>query len=622
MTAAGDLHQRGLAAAASGRLEEAVEYLEQAVAAAPAVRSMRTNLGLALARLGRHDQAAQTYRAALELEPGHAGTLAKLGRVLAHLGRLDEAVGSLEQAAALEPGNPDTANALGAVLAARPETAGAARRQFERAVQLDAGFGEAWRNLGLAEARAEHWTRAAEAYARAVALEPPTGQLFYQWGVSLGRAGRREEAQAAYERASAAEPNLAEAWNNLGHVQAALGQPEAARVSLERALAVRPGYVEARYNLGVTLQSLERLDEARRAYQLVLAAAGPHADAFNNLGGLCLLEAEPALAAKLYRQALAANPAHPEASWNLGLAQLSTGDWSAGWSNYETRPAPRHYGAPRWRHPEPLPGRCLLIWCEQGLGDGIQFLRYAAALRRLGASRLVLECHARLAPLFRLAEGIDEVIVRGGPVPVTDYQISMMSLPFELGAAGQTTAPPPPGPEYRLSPERRSHWRNWLDSLGEGLRAGLVWGGNSDNHQGLRRSIPLAALAPLAAIPNLRLVSLQHGPQRAELADHPALAGALADCEPIDLADTAALVSELDLVITVDTMMAHLAATLGRQTWVLLPFAADWRWMTARDDSPWYPAVRLFRQISPGGWQSVVERLGAALTGSEAATRD
>lgn len=613
--AAADFHQRGLAAAAEGRFAEAVPLLARAVEAEPGVRHYRANLGLGLARLGRLEEAAAAYQGALALAPGHGPTLAKLGRVLSQIGRLDEAVAALTEATAVEPDNADTANALGAALAADPARAPLARVAFERAVRLDASFGEAWRNLGLLEANAERWTAAAAALARALALEPPSAALLYQYGVALGRSGSLAQARRAYERAVELDAGLAEAWNNLGHVQAALGDPAKASAALRRALALRPDYVEARYNLGVTEQSLGQPDAARTAYQLVLAAAGPHADAFNNLGGLCLSEAKPELALPLYEKAVAVAPAHPEARWNLGLAQLATGDFAAGWRNYEARrngrPLPPEAA---WDGKRSLAGQTMLVWCEQGLGDAVQFLRYLPELRRRGAARIVVECPDRLASLFSLAEGVDAVMVRQpGAVPVSgfDTHVSLMSLPYLTGTVSPALIPPP-GPRYALSEDRRAGWRERLAALPAGLtRTGIVWGGNPDNQPGLHRSIPLGLLVPaLEETQTAALINLQHGPQCADLESFPSVHR----WEQADLADTAALVAELDLVITVDTLMAHLAGTVGRRVWTLLSFAADWRWMTARLDSPWYPAsMRLFRQQRPGDWPGVMKGVAAAM---------
>lgn len=617
INAAADLHQRGLAAAAEGRFAEAVPLLAAAVEAEPGVRHYRANLGLGLARLGRLDEAAAAYRGALALAPGHAPTLAKLGRVLSQLGRLDEAVGVLTEAAAAEPNDADTANALGAALAADSARAPLARQAFERAVRLDASFGEAWRNLGLLEAAAERWPAAAAALGRALALEPASAALFYQYGVALGRAGSLAQARQAYEQAVALDANCAEAWNNLGHIEAALGNPSQASAALHRALALRPDYVEARYNLGVTLQSLGQIEAARTAYQLVIAGAGAHADAFNNLGGLCLSEAQPERALPLYAKALAADPAHPEARWNLGLAQLATGDFEAGWPNYEARRMPRPLPAEAaWDGRRSLEGHTMLVWCEQGLGDAVEFLRYLPELRRRGAGRIVVECPDRLATLFARAEGVDGVMVRQpGAVPVSgfDTHVSVMSLPYLTG----TIAPeliPPPGPAYALAEDRRAHWRERLASLPGGngrLRTGIVWGGNPDNRPGLHRSMPLNLLiGALEATNAAALVNLQHGPQCGDLDRFPSIHR----WEQTDLADTAALVAELDLVITVDTLMAHLAGTVGRRVWTLLSFAADWRWMTGRLDSPWYPGtMRLFRQRRAGDWAGVMEEVASAL---------
>ena len=609
LTIVGDWHQQSIMASQAGRHEEAAALLRRAAGAAPGEAAILSNLGLVLARGGRLDEAIEAYRSALQLTPGHAATLAKLGRVLSAAGQHAGAVQTLGEAVAGGgAADPDTVNALGAALAlsGRPDEA---RGAFERAVTLDPGFGEAWANLGRLEADAGRWPEAEAAFARAAALEP-SAQIFYKLGVALGRVGKMAAARDAYRRSLELDAKAPEAWNNLGHVLGALEDHPGALEALGRALGLNANYTDARYNLGVTLQSLERHEEARIAYQLVLAQQGPHADALNNLGGICLIEARPEIAAGLYERALAANPAHGEAQWNLALAQLASGDFAAGWRNYESRRPARPYPAqPAWDGQQPLAGRTVLLWSEQGLGDAIQFLRFLPALRQRGAARIVVECHERLAGLIRLAHGVDEVIVRqSGSAPAAGFgtHASLMSLPYLTGLTRVETVPPP-GPAYGLDEDRRAYWRHRLARLPEGLvRTGVVWGGNPDNRRGLSRSMPVKILlsALAAADSRMALVSLQHGPQCAELK---ALAedGSLPpvqEWEQADLVDTAALVAELDLVITVDTLMAHLAGTLGRRVWTMLSFSADWRWMTGRLDSPWYPAMRLFRQRRAGDW--------------------
>lgn len=595
------LHTEAVAASQAGRAQEAARLFGEAAALAPDVASLHANHGLARARLGEWDAAIAAYRTSLALSPSHAPTLAKLGRALSAAGQAPEAIAVLEQSCLADPTDSDHANALGAALAqaGQPDRA---RVAWQRAVSLDPTHAEAWRNWGLLEAEAEQWEQAARALARAVELEPDA-VASYRLGVALARLGRLDEAAVAYRRALALDASLAEAWNNLGHVTAQQGRPEEALAPLTEALKRRPDYLEARYNLGVTLQSLGRIAEARESYQTVLAAAGPHADAFNNLGGLCLTEARPDLAVPLYERALLTDNAHPEARWNLGLAQLATGNWAKGWKNYEARRVARPYPAARaWREPgQAVAGRRLLLWCEQGLGDSIQFLRYVAPVRALGAASIAVECPERLAPLFRLAAGIDAVMVRETrPAAEDTYDLhaSLMSLPYLLGTTPCTV--PPPGPAYALTPQIPADRRS----------IGIVWGGNPVNKAGRDRSMPLTVLAEaLAGI--APLISLQHGEQCAELA---ACAVPVLVPESNDMVSTAALVAGLDTVITVDTMMAHLAGTVcpGRVL-TLLPFAADWRWMTARADTPWYPNTQLVRQASPGDWASVGAKVRALL---------
>ncbi len=619
LTTVGDWHHRAIEASQGGRHDEAASLFRLAAEAAPREPSILSNLGLALARGGRFNEAIDAYRSALQLAPGHAATLAKLGRVLSSSGQHTDAVQTLDEAVRRSGSDPDTINALGAALA-QASRGDEARRAFQNAVRLDPGFAEAWANLGQLEADDSRWSEAERAFRQAAALEP-SAKLFYKQGVALGRLGEMGAARDVYRLSLAHDDRSPETWNNLGHVLGALEDHEGALVALGSALRLRPDYSDARYNLGVTLQGLNRHQEARTAYQLVLAREGPHADALNNLAGVCLTEARPEMAAGLYERALAANPAHGEARWNLSLAQLACGDFANGWRNYESRPKARPYPAETaWDGEQSLAGRTVLLWSEQGLGDTVQFLRFAPEIKRRGAARIVVECPERLAGLVSLAEGVDAVTVRqAGMEPAIDFDwhASLMSLPLLTGVTSAGLLPPP-GPAYSLDADRRAFWRDRLARLPAGLvRAGVVWGGNPVNRAGLSRSMParvlLSAFAPVDS--RMALIGLQHGPQCGELEALMASDARLpmVHCwEQTDLVDTAALVAELDLVITVDTLMAHLAGTVGRRVWTLLSFAADWRWMTGRLDSPWYPSMRLFRQPRPGDWAAVAAEAAEA----------
>ncbi len=397
-------------------------------------------------------------------------------------------------------------------------------------------------------------------------------------GTALNALGRPADAIAAFTHALATNPDDAEAHLNCGNAYAELEDALRAEWHIRRAIQSQPGLAEAHASLGHLLTGLGRLPEA-------IAAC---ADA---------IRIQPEFAA---------------AHWNQGVAHLLGGDMAAGWRAYEWRK--RHYPGSFTTLPGPqwdggaLAGRTILVMAEQGLGDTIQFARYLPLLARRGA-RVLLQCAAPLVPLMRTLPGV-EAFPRGARPPhdCPPYHVwaDQMSLPLLFG----TTLGTVPSPAGYLAPDAaRAAW--WDRQLPARLRVGLAWAGNPLHSNDRRRSMPAACLAPVAAIELANMVSLQTGPTARDGAD---LAG-VADrsAQLTDWAETAAAISVLDLVITVDTAVAHLAGALGIPVWLMLPHAPDWRWMLGREDTPWYSGMRLFRQDSPGDWDGVVRRVTAAL---------
>ena len=619
MLTAEQLNQQGVDACLAGRPAEAIALLEQAVARQPAQPVFHANLALAHVRNGQPEQALPHYCAALELRPAHAPTLAKLGRAFAACGRTGPALDALRAAVDIASADSDHWNALAAVQAAAGQL-DAARTNLERALALDPAFDEALANLlavldrlAAAAAASHDWTAAAQHTNRALQLDPHSPDRLFQLALASTALGHLDRAQQAYERALQLRPHHPETLNNLAHVVLARGDPARALACLRVVLQANPDYRDAWYNLGVTLQELGEYDEARDAYHQVLRLDPAHADARNNLGGMHLAEARPREAIAEFDRALAADSRHAEARWNRGLAHLSLAEWEPGWRDYEARfrqkdRPPREFPIPPWQG-EDLTGKSLLVWAEQGLGDTIQFARFVPEVAAR-AARVALECQPRLTPLLAATPLDTEVLPRGAALPAADLHVPLMSLPGLLAVRPETV--PPPIPPH-LPPERLRHWQTELANL-PGRKIGICWAGHPDHRKGRNRSIPLALLSRLANTPGVTLVSLQRGPQSAEL---DALPGSEAILRLEDdnggLANSAALIRALDLVVTVDTMVAHLAGTLGRPVWTLLPCAADWRWMIARDDTPWYPTMRLWRQRRRGDWEELITRLAAAL---------
>jgi Flp pilus assembly protein TadD len=615
-------HLMGLVASEQGQAADAVDFIRHAIRLAPASPVYHSNLGLALGRQERWDEAVDCYRTADVLDPNNPNILGKLGRALARLGKTDEAIGLLRRARDLAAHDADLWNALGSALAGGHH-AEQAMPCFERALELDPAHDEARANLRSLGEEAAHegeqaalrqdWAAAAAAFRRSVRCAPGAARRHFNLGLALTALRELDGARVAYEASLALDPRHAESWNNFGHVALAQNDTEQALAAYRKALELKPDYADARYNLGVALQGLGRTAEARQAYEAVLDLRPGHADAQNNLGGIALAEEGPLEAAPWYRAAIRSCPEHIDARWNLGLAELAAGNLKAGWEGYEARLERAgfqrsEYPYPRWTG-EPLHGKRVHVWAEQGLGDTIQFARYLPLIEERGG-RAVFDCQERLRPLMECARADFELWDPAASASNCAYHVPLLSLPRIFGTEASTI--PEPGPRYDLPSGIRARWRRYFEGA-QCLRVGLVWGANAANYNGQNRSIPLSALLPLSEIGGLSYFSLQRGPQAREADGHAWLRPA--ETEDGTVVDTAAAMMEIDLIITVDTMAAHLAATLGRPTWILLPYAADWRWMTERTDSPWYSTARLFRQPRAGNWSGVLEMLVPAVRG-------
>jgi tetratricopeptide (TPR) repeat protein len=381
-----------------------------------------------------------------------------------------------------------------------------------------------------------------------------------------------------------------------------------------QALAIDRATVGAHVAMSLALTAADRLDEAEAACRRAIELAPDALEPRINLA-VCQLEKNQRHdVIETCAAVLAREPNCQEARWNLGLAQLALGRFAEGWENYEARKhrgyggADRQFAAPLWDGSASLEGRTILLHAEQGLGDTLQFVRYVPLAAEAGAT-VLLEVQPPLRTLLQSVEGVTAVFARGEPLPACDFQIPLLSLPHAFRTRLESI--PAVVPYLRAAPDKAAQWH---ERLGEGRRIGLVWSGNPVHGRDVRRSIPFAVFSALTARIPARFVSLQKDLRPADAVALKAQSQ-IADLssELGNFSDAAAVVSALDLVITVDTAMAHLAGAMGRPVWVLLPFAADWRWLTDRTDSPWYPTARLFRQSMSERWEPVIEEVGAAL---------
>ena len=580
----GLLQYLGLLRLKRGDKAEAEALLRRAVAHNPGAADCRVNLGNVLDARGQPAAAADCFRAALLMGQDNAAIHGNLGNALMKLGRVAEAVSAYAEAAALKPGEARHAHSLGAAL-------------------IEAGR--------FAEAEAQ--------LKKAVSLAPGLADAHLSLGLSLARQDRHEEAEACYRRALAIEPLHLRALVNLGGALLALRRHEEFAETQRRAIAIAPDYAEAHANLAAALLVLGRYAEAEAAARKALALKPALAEAVNTLAASIERQGRVDEAIQLLRREAAGGSVEgrAEAHFALALALLRHGRFAEGWREYEWRwgvrkhrDARRDFAKPQWRGGD-VAGKTVLLHAEQGLGDAIQFLRYAPLLARRGA-RVVLEVPAALERLARGLPGVAEVVAAGAKPPGFDLHCPLLSLPLAFGTESESI----PGltPYLKADPAETALWRERLAAMKGKKKLGIVWAGNPGYASDRDRSINPMLLQPLLRLDGVAWCSLQVGPAADAIkAVDPAGRVAMPGGGFKDFAGTAACVAALDLVIAVDTAVAHLAGALNRPVWILLPFSADWRWLVGRDDSPWYPSATLFRQSKPGDWPWVIERIAGKL---------
>jgi Flp pilus assembly protein TadD len=615
-----DVYRRGFAAHQAGRLQEAEQAYREVLEGEPGHPDSLHLLGVLAHQVGRNDVAEDYIGQAIARMPRRPDFHNNLGLVLNHLGRAAEAEAALMTALRLNPKYPDALNNLGIALAARGRHVEAVAC-YRKALKLQANYPDACNNLGLAYKALGRFTEAEARFRAALAFKPDFAEAHGNLGIVLAAQGRTTDAEASYRAALRLRPSHREALNNLGVLLSDRGQWSEAEGLLREAVRLDPDAPDAYRNLGAVLTHLKRAAEAEPMLRLATRLAPEAPEGHFNLGAALhdlrrLSEADMA-----YREALRLAPDFADAHNNRAYGLLLAGRYAEGWREYEWRwrtrwmaGGARGFAAPQWTG-EPLEGRTILLHAEQGLGDSLQFCRYAPLIS--GAGRVIIEVQPPLKRLMTSLSDAIEVVARGEPLPDFDLHCPLMSLPLALYETSH--AIPATIPYLAADPDDAALWRARLSRLAA-PRVGLVWAGNS--HLGhpafaavdARRSVTLCAMAPLAGVSGVSFISLQKGAPSAQAADPPAgmvLNDFTARLE--DFADTAALIDALDLVISVDTAVAHLAGAMGKPVWVLNRYDTCWRWLLNRSDSPWYPTLRLFRQPGPGDWDSVMRNVATAL---------
>ncbi len=618
---ADSLHLLGVMAHQVGRHDTAVELIRKAIASDRRPAAYHSNLGASLQALGRWAEAEVSYQKALAIEPRLAEAQMNLGVILEGQGNLDQAESRFRRALALKPDLAEAHVNLGNVLQAQGKLEEAAA-SHERALALKPNLAEARFNLGNTLQAQGKLDEAASAYRRALALSPGRPEIHGNLGNTLLAQEKLDEAEACYERALELDPRYAEACYNLGNLRQAQDKLSDAAACYQRAIELKPQLPEAHYNLGNTRHAQDRLDEAAECFERALALRPRYAQAHFNLGSVLesLGRLEEALASMA--RALEIEPDFPLARFGQSLAQLLQGDFAAGWRNYESRWQSPEFDTPMRPYPQPLwtgetleRGR-LLLWGEQGVGDEIQFAGLIPDAIRTG-NRILLDCDPRLRPLFARSFPEIEVVSGCGPAEARDMEAAAHfptgSLPW-LFRPSEAAFAATGSPYLKADPTEQEQFRA---RYADGRRLiGLAWH-TGNKRTGRKRSIALETLAQLFALPGIRWISLQYGDfdsleAQAAAAGAPVLIDRAVD-QFADIDRFAAQVAAMDQVVTIDNSTAHLAGALGVPVWVLLPFAPDWRWLQSRPDSPWYPAMRLFRQPKLGDWESAIESVRAAL---------
>ncbi len=645
-------HLRGLTARAIGDNRRALEFCMKAVSADSSKADYCATLGDILETLGRDPDAVVPWQRALALAPGVATNRLRLADLLDRLGKTDEAFEQYELAAKSEPDSATVQYAMGLALARRQEV-DQAEAVFRHCLSLDAGNPDiSFHHARCLQALDRHDEAIVE-YENTLVRQPDRAEAHVNLSAIYRALGELEKAVEQAEHALDLQPNSVGALNNLGLALCDLGQHATAATLLRtghradpdnpitihnlgvalhacgalaesenylrQALALRPDWPEATRSLGNLFRETGRLAEAAALYRTALER---HPDDFRMLGnlGLVLLNLnQPREAIATYEKAITLNSSHAGLRTSLGIAQLLVGDFANGWRNYEARwdeggpaGANRSLPAPRWNG-RPLVGMdgnpgALLVHAEQGYGDTLHFCRYLPLLADQNI-RVVFECQAPLVDLMKSLGGGEDrldlsVIARGSPLPEADAHIPLLSLPAHFETTLETI---PADVPYLSAPAAAAE--TWARRLaGDTPAVGLVWAGNAERQDDWMRSCPPAAMATILDIDGIRFFSLQKdGPPLENVAVEPL------GPDLIDFCDTAAAIQAMDLVVSVDTAVAHLAGALGKPVWVVLGAAADWRYMLDRDDSPWYPTMRLFRSPGLGDWTDVADRVASAL---------
>jgi tetratricopeptide (TPR) repeat protein len=610
------LHMLGIINAQRGSFAEAEKLLRQALAVDNKIPPLLHNHGTVLCNLGRFDEAIESYNGAIELAPNHAPLYSDRANALFGLTLYDQALADYEKALALKPDLADAWLGRGNVLRALKRNA-EALSAYDRAIELKSSLVDAWLGRAYLYYELNRHEEALAAFNKVLPLRPALADAWLMRGNILFHLARYKAALADFDKALTLSPDMAAAWLGSGNAFLGLKNSDEALAAYDKAIALNPGQAEAWLGRGNIFSNTNRYDEALAAYDKVLALNPRLAEGWFARGNGYFAINRDHEALQSYEKAIDLKPDNAEALLNKALVKLSLGDFCEGWKLYEWRWKSRFFTSPirsfsqkLWLGDADIAGKTILIHSEQGFGDIVQFYRYLEDLEKLNC-KTIFEAPAPLVPLFAAQKHNSvRIITWGEALPAFDCHIPLLSLPHAFKTTLQTI--PALSPYLSPPPAKTIQWRKTLGQKGK-PRIGLTWAGNPGLQKDIRRSMPLDLFLPLMDS-GAEWYSLQkdvRDADRATLKSNPTIL----DHTPslADFADTAALIAELDLVISVDTVVAHLAGALGKPVWVLLPFHPDFRWLRDRTDCPWYPTAKLFRQAKDGDWAGVIDAVSREL---------
>ncbi len=645
-------HLLGVLAMQARQPDVAIAQIQRAIALEPNQAAFHANLGDVLRTVGRSAEAKTCFARAIALDDRQVAAHYNLGLLHQSENNLPAAIASFSKAVELMPDLAPAHNELGNLYRDQGDRQ-LALEHFRRAIKANPQLADAHNDLGNLLQDLGQLPEAIESFQRALALNPALAAAHYNLGNALRATGELERAEASYRGALRVAPSMALAHNNLGTLLQDRGDWDGAQREFAEAVRLAPDLAEAHYNLGVALlhrdawgeaeailersiqldpnhapaylqfgqakQHLRKWDEARANYLEALRLNPSYSEPQCNLGLMAMHEARYDEALERFQTSLATAPDCAEARCNLGMLRLGAGEYDIGWADFLAYSQCPYYRDQKYSQPTwdgaPLEGRTIRIVCDNGLGDTIQFIRYVPWLYERGAGRVLLAAQVALHPLLRAA-GFGELVAPDDRSEPFDTHVSVMMLPplhyqdrQSLGDAA---------PYLRADEQRVAQWQSRLAEF-KGLRVGICWHGNETFPWNHWRSIPLAAYAPLAEVPGVHLISLQHGPGRRQLLEQGERLSIVDLGDQVDrdcgaFMDTAAIIANLDLVITSDTSLAHVAGALGAPVWLALPAGPEWRWRWQGSSTPWYPSLKLYRQQAFNEWRPVFEQLAADLT--------